>query len=86
MIARLATALVLVAACSRAPTREPTGDREHPVGNRGATVATDAAPPPPDAVSACVTACVQSRQMEAVSIEYIRTSCASRCSQPPPAP
>ncbi len=86
---RLRAAIVAVvglAACGRAPSREPTGD--HPIANRGATVAIDAAPAPfdADAWSACVAACVQSRQMEAVSIEYIRTTCDLRCRQPPPAP
>ena len=78
-LAAAALAVFALAACSHAPSGE------RPVANRGAAVAIDAAVAPPDAESDCVAACVQARQMEAVSIEHIRRTCATQCSQPPPA-
>ena len=83
MIARLATALVLVAACSRAPSREPTGDRDRPIANRRGTVAVDAGPDA-DADATCVADCVQGRLMVATSMGAIRADSVRRCSQPMP--
>lgn len=84
--ALLALALASVAGCSRAPRggeRESTPVLEH----RGGTVALDAAVDAVAADPACVDDCVRRRQMEAVSIEHIRATCAAQCSQralPPP--
>lgn len=85
MRARVATLVLAaaLAACSRSAPDAPS----RPVGNTAgaSTPATADAAVAPDAGEACVAACVQARQMVAMSIDAIRAECVRTCAADPSA-